>query len=171
MALWCDLSKPVWFLETNLTFSTHNILFLKTSTSSYIRQAILCMDKPAKALWEPLNTFARGYQQPLLWSWVCCKTGWNLSVEQVPQHNVSLSAKVLLKIIFGQYVDSVTLERMRWNVYLYMFVQRETARLYWPECDFFFFFFSFSLLPFFFNFETVWFFNNCICMCTCVYAY
>lgn len=106
MALWCDLSKSVWFLETNLTFSTHNIFFLKTRISSYIRQALLCMDKPAKALWEPLNTFARGYQQPLLWSWVCCETGCNLSVEQVPQHNVSLSAKVLLKIIFGQYVDS-----------------------------------------------------------------
>lgn len=126
------------------------------------------MDKPAKALWEPLNTFAWGYQQPLLWSWVCCKTGSNLSVQQVPQHNVSLSAKVLLKIIFGQYVDSVTLERMRWNVFLYVFVRLETARLYWPESVFFFVFLS--LLPFFLIFEIVEFFNNCVCMCTCVYA-
>ncbi len=87
----------------------------------------------------PVNTFARGYQLPLLWSWICCETGSKLSAEQVPQHAVSFGAKVLFKIVLGQYLtlwDEMPVAAFVWI--LNMFVWPEVCGLFhhfwtsWP---------------------------------------
>ncbi len=99
----CDLSsESALFLDNNLTFLPPSILFLKTRISNTI-------DPLFARTSLPLNTFARGYQLPLLWSWICCKTGSKLSAEQVPQHAVSFGAKILFKIVLGQYLT------LRWD--------------------------------------------------------
>lgn len=126
VSLWCDLSSELaWFLDSNLTFSPQCILFLKTR----VRQT-----SDPLFVWTslPLNTFAWGYQQPLLWSWICCKTGSNSSVEQVPQHAVYLGEKILFKILFGQYFDSMALGRMRRDAFCYfcVVIEEHTYSLY-----------------------------------------
>lgn len=118
------------------------------------------MDKPAKALWEPLNTFA--------WlkviSSLCCGLGYVARLDLIHQSNkfpnilFLLSAKILLKIIFGQYFDSVTLQGMRCIVHVCATWNCKTALT-----TSLFFFVTFEL---FFTFEIVYFSNNYVCMCT-----
>lgn len=127
MAL-CDLSsESALFPDNNLTFFPHSILFLKTRISK-------TSDPLFARTSLPLDTFARGYQLPLLWSWICRKTGSNLSVEQVPQHAVSLGAKILFKIVWSVFDSEMRCSRcfcvdIKEHTHsLYMFVWPEAAR-------------------------------------------